>query len=121
VAGSEDMFPAGPMTQYAFYVDPNGEVISTVVEADTTAGTHVRVRLSEGGTGIRRASIEGRLPKILEDPSLLRAVAVGQQRLHPDKPQFVRLYVVNEVTPLVDGRVGDVERRVLVTYDVPTS
>ncbi len=118
VAGGEKLFPAGPMSQYAFYVDPNGEVISTNLEADTTAGTHVIVHLSPQGVGIKRASIEGQLTDILRDPSRLRAVAIGQRRLHPHDPQFTRIYVVQDIVPLHGGRVGDHRRKVVATWDV---
>jgi hypothetical protein len=118
IAGGERLFPAGPMTQYAFYVDPDGEVISTNLEADTTAGTHVTVRLSPEGVGIKRASIEGQLTDILRDPSRLRAVAVGQRRLHPHDPQFTRIYVVQDIVPLHHGSVGAHRRKVVAMWDV---
>src|SRR5205823_7503950 len=100
VAGAEKMFPAGPMTQYAFYVPPDGAVHSIQVFADTTAGTHVVVHLTAGGVGIKRADVEIQLLAIEHDPSRLRTIAVAQRRLHPDQPQFVRLYVVDTITPL---------------------
>ena len=118
VTGAEKMFPAGPMTQYAFYVAPNGRVDSIQVFADTTAGTHVPVHLSPSGVGIKRADIEIQLPAIERDPSLLRTIAVAQRRLHPDQPQYVRLYVVDTMIPLRD-RVPQASRTaVLVTWDV---
>src|SRR3954468_19564196 len=110
------MFPAGPMQQYAFYVDPKGRVDSIQVFADTTAGTHVPGHLSPSGVGIKRADIEIQLPAIERNPSLLRTVAhpppiehtppvlrpgpPPQRRLHPDQPQYVRLYVVDTIIPL---------------------
>jgi hypothetical protein len=118
VAGHDGHFPVGPMVQYAFYVSPDGEIVSTTVEADTTAGAHVVVPLSPGGVGIKRASIEGQLTAILADPSLLRPIAVGQRRLHPRLPQYTRLYVVQNVTLLRDGGVAGHERRVLASWDV---
>ena len=118
VTGAEKMFPAGPMTQYAFYVAPNGQVDSIQVFADTTAGTHVPVHLSPSGVGIKRADIEIQLPAIERNPSLLRTIAVAQRRLHPDQPQYVRLYVVDTVIPL-RHRVPQPSRTVvLVTWTV---
>jgi hypothetical protein len=118
VAGGEKLFPVGPMSQYAFYVAPNSEVISTNLEADTTAGTHVVVHLSPQGVGIKRASIEGQLTDILRDPSKLRAVAIGQRRLHPHEPQFTRIYVVQDIVPLHDRGVGPHRRKVVAVWDV---
>jgi hypothetical protein len=118
VTGAEKMFPAGPMTQYAFYVAPNGKVESIQVFADTTAGTHVPVHLSPSGVGIKRADIEIQLPAIERDPSLLRTIAVAQRRLHPDQPQYVRLYVVDTIIPL-KHRVPQPSRTVvLVSWTV---
>src|SRR5262245_12194532 len=56
--GKDDAFPAGPMVQYAFYVNPNGTISSNYIEADTTAGTRIKVRLSSEGVGIPRGEIE---------------------------------------------------------------
>jgi hypothetical protein len=118
VAGAEKMFPAGPMTQYAFYVAPNGQVESIQVFADTTTGTHVAVHLSPSGVGIKRADIEIQLPAIRRDPSLLRTIAVAQRRLHPDQPQYVRLYVVDTIIPLHNRVPQPSSTRVLVTWTV---
>jgi hypothetical protein len=113
VAGSEKMFPAGPMTQYAFYVAPNGRVESIQVYADTTAGTHVAVDLSPRGIGIKRADIEIQLPAIERNPALLREIAVAQRRLHPDQPQYTKLFVVDTVVLLRD-RVPQPSRQVVL-------
>jgi len=118
VTGAEKMFPAGPMTQYAFYVAPNGQVDSIQVFADTTAGTHVPVHLSPSGVGIKRADIEIQLPAIERNPSLLRTIAVAQRRLHPDQPQYVRLYVVDTVVPLRHRVPQPARTVVLVTWTV---
>jgi hypothetical protein len=118
IAGGERLFPAGPMSQYAFYVDPDSEVFSTNLEADTTAGTHVVVHLSPDGVGIKRASIEGQLTDILRDPSKLRAVALGQRRLHPQEPQFTRIYVVQDIAPLQHRHIGPHRRKVVAVWDV---
>jgi hypothetical protein len=118
VTGAEKMFPAGPMTQYAFYVAPDGQVESIQVFADTTAGTHVPVHLSPSGVGIKRADIEIQLPAIERNPSLLRTIAVAQRRLHPGQPQYVRLYVVDTIIPL-HNRVPQPSRtEVLVSWTV---
>jgi hypothetical protein len=116
--GHDGLFPVGPMVQYAFYVSPNGEIVSTGIEADTTAGTHVVVSLSPRSVGIKRASIEGQLTAILADPSLLRPVAVGQRRLHPADPQYTRLYVVQTAAVLHNGAIVQHKHRVLATWDV---
>ena len=102
------------MTQYAFYVAPNGQVHSIQVYADTTAGTYVEVPLTSTGVGIKRSEIELQLPAIKKNPAILRAIAEAQRRLHPDQPQYTKLFVVDTVTPLRD-RVPQPTQRLLVT------
>lgn len=116
--GSDDVFPAGPMVQYAFYVDPNGTISSNYIEADTTAGTRSKVRLSSEGVGIPRGEIEGQLRRIIADPSLLQAIADAQQRRHPSEPQFVKLYLMTDVTTLHNRVPGKVITKTLATWDV---
>jgi hypothetical protein len=114
------MFPAGPMTQYAFYVSPNGSVDSITVWADTTAGTHVPVQLNASGVGIKRADIEIQLPRIEQDPSRLQAIADAERRLHPSQPGYTKLYVVDTGVQLRDRVPGAKTSRVLVTWTVPS-
>ena len=102
IGGSNKLFPFGPMTQYAFYVPPDGVVKSTTVWADTTAGTHVHVRLDPQGVGVKRADVEAQLPEIVADPSLLRTISTAQRRLHPHQPQYTKLYVIQTVYQLRD-------------------
>ena len=101
--GTDDHFPFGPLTQYAFAADPNGTVPDLYIEADTTAGTRVKVKLSPDGVGIGRAEIEGQLDVIRRDPSRLQAVADAQHRLHPSEPRWIRLYLRIRHVRLRDG------------------
>jgi hypothetical protein len=118
VAGSNKDFPIGPMTQYAFYISPNGEVDSTTIWADTTAGTHVKVVLGGHGVGIKRADIEHQLREIVADPSLLRPISTAQRRLHPGQSQYTRIYVMQRVYPLHDRVPGRPYDRTLAVWDV---
>jgi hypothetical protein len=115
--GTDDVFPAGPMVQYAFYVDPNGTISSNYIEADTTAGSRIKVRLSSEGVGIPRGEIEGQLRRIIADPSLLQAIADAQQRRHPEEPQFVTLYLMTDVTTLHNRVPGKITTKTLATWD----
>jgi hypothetical protein len=118
--GTDDLFPFGPMVQFAFRTDPNGGIRSTFIDADTTTGQQVRVRLSPKGVGIGRAEIEGQLGKIKQDPSLLQSVAVAQRRLHPEEPQFTMLYLRQHVIDLVDGVKAGEYTETLVVWQVRT-
>jgi len=116
--GSDRDFPFGPMVQFAFSVDPNGEIRSVFIEADTTAGTRVQVPLTSEGVGIPRAEIEGQLPAIERDPSLLQAVAVAQRRRHPDQPHYRRLYLMVDITRLENRRPAGHAVNQLAVWDV---
>jgi hypothetical protein len=116
--GSDDLFPFGPLTQYAFRTDPNGEIRATSIEADTTDGRRVTVDLSPRGVGIGRAEIEGQLGQIIHDPSLLQAIATAQRRLHPEQAQFVRLYLRQQVIDLDHGTKADEYTETLATWTV---
>jgi len=119
LVGDDGHWPFGPMSQYAFSVPDDGEVSSRYVVADTVDGTTERVPLTSGGVGVRRAEIEGQLPRIERDPSMLQALAVAAYRLHPEWPRYARLRVEVQVTRLRDGRVAGTEHRVLASWTVP--
>lgn len=91
--GTDDHFPFGPLTQYAFAADPDGSVPDLYIEAETSAGTRVKVRLSPDGVGIGRAEVEGQLDTIRRDPSWLQGIADAHHRLHPDEPRFLVLHL----------------------------
>jgi hypothetical protein len=117
--GTDDLWPFGPMTQFAFYVGPDSEIRSLRVDALTTDGEVVPVPLHANGVGVARAEIEGQLTQIIKDPSLLQSIAVAQRRLHPDEPQYRRLWVREEVTTLRDGRAAGVHDETRAIWDVP--
>ena len=118
LVGTDDLWPFAPMTQFAFYVSPDGQIRAAYVEALTTEGRRVRVPLNARGVGIGRAEIEGQLSSIVRDPSRLQAIADAQRRLHPDRPQYRRLILHERVTILRDGRAVLVRDEVKASWDV---
>lgn len=116
--GTDDDFPVGPMVQFAFSVPPAGEIRSHWLEADTTAGTRIKVSMSAAGGGLKRAEVEGQMGRFIRDPSLLQGIADAQRRRHPDQPGYRRLYVVMEVTKLDHGRPAGTYRQIRVTWNV---
>jgi hypothetical protein len=115
--GADRDFPFGPMVQFAFSVDPNGQIRSVYIEADTTVGDRVQVPLTAEGVGIPRAEIEGQLPAIENNPSLLQAIAVAQRHRHPDQPQYRRLYLMVDIIQLHDRRPAGHEVNQLAVWD----
>ncbi len=118
VRGNDVQWPFAPMSQFAFGVDLDADIRSTYIEAETTAGTVVRVPLTVGGVGLGRAEVEGQLPRFVADPSMLQAIAVAAARRHPDQPRYTRLWLRQEVSDLDDGTVVSTSTVQLATWTV---
>ena len=118
LVSNDDSWPFAPMSQFAFRTDPQGVIESTWIEAETTDGHRVKVPLDSRGVGIGRAEIEGQLPRIVEDPSLLQAVADAWARRHPDRPRYTRLWLHQTIYPLRGGAAGAPRLETLATWGV---
>ncbi len=117
--GDDQWWPFGPMTMFGFEVDPNAQVHSLGVEADTVAGRRVVVPLGTGGIGLERAEIEGQHEQLVAEPKRLQAVAVAAARSLPHAPRYRTIYLVDTVQQLKDGSAdGAPVRRVLATWQV---
>jgi hypothetical protein len=118
-SNTDDSFPFGPMAQYSTSPDLDAEINSAYVLADTTDGRRVRVPLNATGTGIGRAEVEGQLGRIIENPELLQAIANAYAKVHPDRPQYTRLYLMQDTTDLEDGKAaGPRATRQLAQWEV---
>jgi hypothetical protein len=117
--GQDDNFPFGPMNQYSFRTDPNGPISALWLDADTAAGTHLRLNIAgSDDVGIARAELEGQLDRILADPSRLQELAQAWARLHPDRPGLTRLTVGQDVTQLHHGHPAERHTEVFTHWDV---
>jgi hypothetical protein len=117
--GTDDDFPLGPMTQFAFSVkNDGGEIHAHWLEADTAAGAHIRLPMDAVGAGMKRAEIEGQMTRIVRNPSLLQGIADAQRRLHPGRPAPTRIYLVHQVRTLRHGRVVSTTVRNRAVWDV---
>ncbi len=103
---SDDVWPFGPLSQYAFSPAPDSSIVVTRVEGLLADGRRLDLPLRAGQSGIGRAEVEARIPAILADPSLLEAVADGWARRHPDQPPPRVVWLVQDHTILVGGRRG---------------
>jgi hypothetical protein len=117
---SDDVWPFGPLSQYAFSPGENETVVITRVEGLLADGRRIDLPLRVETAGISRAEIEARIPQITADPSLLRAVADGWSSRHPGEPPLVQVWLVQDQTRLVDGRVGQTRLVELATWELPT-
>ncbi len=115
----DDVWPFGPMSQYADSKPRDDVVDVTRVEGLLTDGHRIDLPLRVSTAGISRAEIEAQIPAIEADPSLLRAVADGWGSRHADAPPLVELYLVQDRTQLVDRRPQPEELVTLTTWTVP--
>ncbi len=116
---SDDVWPFGPMSQYAFSPPADDTIIITRVEGRLADGRRVELPLRVSTAGISRAEIEARTPAIVADPSLLRGVVQGWSSRHPAAPEVEQVWLVHEVTTLFRGRPTGGDRRELATWTVP--
>lgn len=116
---SDDVWPFGPMSQYAFSPAEDSTIVITRVEGSFVDGRRADLPLRIGTVGISRAEIEARIPQIQADPSLLRAVAEGWAARHPDAPALDTVWLVQDETRLVDGRKGPTRLVELASWTVP--
>ncbi len=116
---SDDVWPFGPMSQYAFSPPDDATIVITRVEGLFADGRRQDLPLQVETAGIGRAEIEARISEIKADPAKLRSVADGWTRRHPDDPPLTQLWLVQDETRLVDGRKGPTTLHELVTWRVP--
>ena len=116
---SDDVWPFGPMSQYAFSPPADDTIVITRVEGRLADGRRIDLPLSDGQVGIGRAEVEARIPAIEADPSLLRAVAEGWTRRHRDQPVLRQVWLVQDETQLVRGRRTGTRLHELATWTVP--
>jgi hypothetical protein len=103
---SDDVWPFGPMSQYAFSPPDDATIVITRVEGLLADGRRVDLPLRVGTAGISRAEIEARIPQITAEPALLRAVAQGWATRNPEAPALERVWLVQDETRLVEGTKG---------------
>ena len=118
LVGQDPWWPFAPMSQYAFSVDLDGQIRSTYAEADTVAGTTVRVPFGVDGIGLGRAELEEQLDRVVADPSLLQAIAVAHARRLPGQPAYVQVRLMQRVSQLSDGVEVSRADEVLATWRV---
>jgi hypothetical protein len=117
---SDDVWPFGPLSQYAFSPRRDATIVLTRVEGSLADGRRIDLPLQVESTGIGRAEVEARIGQIQADPALLAAVADGWRRRHPTAPPLRQVWLVQDETRLVDGRKGPTRLVELAAWRVPT-
>jgi hypothetical protein len=116
---SDDFWPFGPLSQYAFSPPRDATIVITRVEGQLADGRRIDLPLRVESAGISRAEIEARIPEITADPSLLRSVVEGWTARHPDEPVIRQVWLVQDETHLIDGRRGPTRLVELASWEVP--
>ena len=112
----DDAFPVGPFVMFAFTTPPDGEVRSAAVEAVDVDGHRLPVVLEPSEVGLRRAEMEGQIPRVEAHPELLGALATAHARLRPDAPRWQQVDLVEHRVQLRNGRAGSESTAVLATW-----
>lgn len=116
---SDDVWPFGPLSQYAFSPPQDATIVITRVEGRLADGRRIDLPLRVESAGISRAEIEARIPEITSDPSLLRSVVDGWTRRHPGEAEIQQVWLVQDETRLVDGRRDRTRLVELTSWEVP--
>ena len=112
--GEDDHFPFGPFRMFSRTTKSTGRVTAARIEAVTADGEVVTI--GHERFGLRRAEVEGQLPRFEDDPELLRHLADAYDEFNPDGVELVGLRLVNDITRLADGRVTSRETRVVAEW-----
>jgi hypothetical protein len=116
---SDDVWPFGPLSQYAFSPAKDATIVITRVEVGLADGRRIDAPLNVESAGIGRAEVEARIPQIVADPSLLGAVVDGWTLRHPDQPPVQQAWLVQDETTLVAGKPGQRRLVELTSWEVP--
>jgi hypothetical protein len=114
--GQDDHFPFGPFKMYSRATKTTGRITWPRLEGRDAAGRVHNV--TAGEVGLRRAELEGQLPRIDGDPALLGALAEAWESVDPDRPPLVELRLLARSQALVDSTpVGEPTERLVVSWE----
>ena len=119
--GNDDWWPFGPWRMFATSTAPTGGIAVLAIESRSGAGASwPPASRNLSSVGLNRAEVEGRVPQMLGDPSMLGTLAATHSRLRPHDPRWTGVRVVRVVTVIVDRRpTGEQRRSVLAEWDAP--
>ena len=118
VRGQDDHFPFGPFRMYSTAPDPDADAPDTRVEGVDTAG-HTVV-LTEANSGLRRAEIEGRQQRYVDNPVRLSQVARAYDAKNPGAAPLAEVRIVVRWTGVEDSRpTGTGYDQVIAAWTAP--
>ena len=99
--GDDDNFPFGPFRMFSTTNQLDGHVDSAEVWGVTESGEEILLQWE--WIGLRRAEIEGQMPRFAEDPEALRFVADAYHRFNPKGEELVGVKLRERVQMLEGG------------------
>ena len=100
--GDDDNFPFGPFRMFSTTNQLDGHVDSAEVWGVTSSGEEILLQWE--WIGLRRAEIEGQMPRFAQDPEALRFVAEAYDRFHPEGEDLVGVKLRERVQMLDGGQ-----------------
>lgn len=121
LVGDDHWWPFAPWRMFSTSTPPSGSVVYMSLEVKDADDVDWRaVGLSPESVGLNRAEVEGRIPQIKADPSMLGTLAASHARLRPDDAPWVAVRIVRNASLLVDrAPTGVVERTVVAQWTAP--
>ncbi len=120
VVGDDHWYPVGPFRMFSTATPPDGHVSAMSLEVRVGDDAWERTALSPRNVGVNRAEVEGRVPQIIADPTLLRDLADAHARMHPADAPWTGVRIVRNRTLIIDSQpTGTVETEVVSTWTAP--
>jgi hypothetical protein len=118
LAGADDDFPFGPFRMYATRSRLDGRASWYRIEAVDAAGDVFFV--PGAAYGLRRAELEGQIPRFVGDPALLGELAVAYAARRPDAAPLTEVRLVKRSQQLAGGSpTGDPVDELVATWEGP--
>ncbi|GLY17365.1 hypothetical protein Kisp01_43800 [Kineosporia sp. NBRC 101677] len=103
--GTDAWWPFAPWKMYSTSTAPSGPVGSTRIEIqENGSGPWQPASLHPDTVGLNRAEVEGRMPLIQQDPSVLGTLLESHAELQPDAPRWTAIRIVRSDVLLENGR-----------------
>jgi hypothetical protein len=115
--GDDPWWPFGPWRMFSTSQAATGSVWASAIQVETTPGTWFDAPLSPANVGLNRAEVEGRIPQIVADPSMLGTLAASHSKLRPGSDPWIGVRVVRRETVIVNRvPTGQVNLTILATW-----
>jgi hypothetical protein len=121
--GTDNWWPFGPWRMFATSTAPSGSVVALKIEVQADGGsTWLPADLTPTSVGLNRAEIEGRVPQMTANPSILGTLITSHAQLRPHEPAWQAIRVVRSEVLLAHGApTGKTRDTTLVAWPLNSS